>query len=119
MTWAVIPGSPYGGLPPAPQLDDLPTQLLYQGDPLTLTGTGFTPGTQVILDPGGQVIATSSPTDTTSITLTVPFGLPNVLHRLHVTNGGASNSIELFVLRDVTLSTAIGVTAEVTVIGAN
>ena len=119
MTWAVTPGGPHGGPSPVPQVDDIVSHRLYPGDTLVLTGTGFTPGTQVVLNPGGKVIGVSSPLSTTSITLTLPFGLPNVKHQVTVSNGNQSNSVELFVLRDVTLAAAPNTIANVTLVEAN
>ncbi len=119
MTWAQTLGGPHGGVLPTPQVNDLPNQLLYAGDPLVITGTGFTPGTQVIAEPGGKLLGTSNPTDTTTINLTVPYNLPNVKHTLCVTNGNTSNKIDLFVVRDVTIQAAPNTLASVTVVEAN
>ena len=119
MVWAQTLGGPHGGPSPTPQLVDLPIQQLYPGDLVVLTGIGFTPGSQVILEPGFKIVAISNPTITTTISFTLPFGLPNVKHKLYINNGNTSNSIDLFVIRDVLIETATSTVADVSLAEVN
>lgn len=119
MVWAQIIGGPHGGVSPTPQVDGLVGQLLYPGDTLVLTGSGITPGTQVVVEPGFRVIGISNPTSSTTISITIPFDLPNVKHKLYLSNGNQSNSIDLFVLRDVNVTAAPNTVANVTLVEAN
>lgn len=119
MTWAQTPGEPHGGPLPTPVVNDLSVRVLSAGDALVITGTGFTPGSLVIAQPGSKVLAVSSPTDTTTITTIVPYDLPNVKHMITVTNGNQSNAIELFVVRDVTITPSLNTTTDITLVEAN
>jgi len=111
MTWAQILGGPHGGPLPTPVVDDLAVQTVQSGQTITITGTGFTPGSQIILEPGGIVIGEVSPVDPTTVEVTIPYGLPNVKHKLYISNGNDSNSIDLFVTRTVFIASAPGTIA--------
>jgi hypothetical protein len=75
------------------------------GTAVTIFGSNFTPGTQVILQPGGTVIGTSLPTVVDEITFTVPSTLANIKYSLFVDNGEESIPVEFSILRNVSIST--------------
>jgi hypothetical protein len=109
VTWAIIPGTQHGGLPPQISVDPLTIYRGYEGDSITITGSGFTPGTQVILNPGNILAGTSMPTVTDEITFTIPVGIPNVMYSVSVNNGGSTaTSTNLFVVKDITFTTSTG-----------
>jgi len=115
MTWAIIPGSPHGGIPSSPGITSISHERAYIGDVITLTGTNFTPGSQVLLLPGDILAGISMPTITTSIDFEIPSGIPNIKYSLYVSNGTNSNAVELFVEEDRTIENPSGeVNAEVT-----
>jgi len=120
MTWAVIPGTPHGGIPPLPQIDSISVDSVFSGDTVVIDGVNFFPGTCVFLDPGMVLVSKASNINTTQITVTVPYGLPNIKHKLYVNNGQDSNKLDLFVKRDVTID-PVNTTEDIDIIlsGAN
>jgi len=104
MVWSTLPGYPHGGPLPIPVITS--TSLLYvaEGDALTITGTNFTPDTSAYLSPGNIYIGKNFPTVQTSMDVIIPTGIANRKYLLTVSNGNVSNSVELFVTRDVTIS---------------
>lgn len=119
MTWAVIPGSPHGGLPPAPQIDSISSYEVVSGDQIIIDGSNFFPNTGIYLDPGMVFLGTVSAINTTQATAKVPYGLPNIKHKLYVNNGQDSNKVDIFVTRDVMMDPVNTTDANVIISGAN
>lgn len=108
MTWPVIPGAPHGGPLPSVVIDGLSSIKAYAGDQVVISGSGFTPGTQIYLNPGNILIGTSMPTITDEITVTIPYGLANQRYVMTVTNGAYSQTTNIYVVRDIEFSTNAG-----------
>jgi hypothetical protein len=119
MTWYVTLGGHYGGNPETSQVAGLSSTSVELGASFTIYGSGFTPGTTVILSPGDVVVGESRPTVTDEITVTMPTNLPNIKHLLTVFNGTTSNYIEIFVTRAVTFTNASGQEIDVVIGGLN
>lgn len=115
MTWAVTPGQPHGGPLPLPSIDALDTQHFYAGDTVTITGNGFTPNSQILLQPQNRVIGFTNPTTTTTVDVMLPYDLPNRKHTLSIYNGNLSNEVDLFIVRDVSIMATSLVTTVTTV----
>ena len=113
MTWPINYGAPYGGALPTVQVDSLSITRAFVGDTVVVFGSGFSPGTQVFLNPGNILIGTSLPTVTDEITVTIPFGIPNIRHVITVNNDTSSDTISIFVIRDVSFSSPTGQTIDV------
>jgi len=113
MTWYITPGSFYGGEPPTAQITELSADTVELGESFTIYGSGFLPGTTVTIQPGGVVIGTSSPVNTTEITATLPINLPNIKHIITVSNGTSSSATEIFVTRAVTFTNTSGQSLDV------
>jgi hypothetical protein len=106
MTWYVELGGPHGGPLPTPVVTSLSVDRLFPGDTVVISGSGFTPGTTVTLNPGNIIVGVSMPTVTDEITVTLPFNLPNIKHTLTVSNGNEATPVDLFIVRDVTFTNA-------------
>lgn len=119
MSWAVIPGSPHGGPLPTPSVDGITPDRVEGGDSVVITGSNFTPGTEVVLVPGNIVVGKSLPTVTDEITITLPLVLSNVKYSLFADNGIESNRVDLFVLRDVTFTPSNNDEMDITIMSAN
>lgn len=113
MVWAQTIGGPHGGPLPVPVVSDLVVQSVKSGDVITITGTGFTPGSQIILEPGSRLVGAVNPVDTTTANLTIPYGLPNIKHKLYVDNGNRSNGIDLFITRSVSITAKANTTSSI------
>ncbi|MHA2065629.1 MAG: hypothetical protein ACXABY_14735 [Candidatus Thorarchaeota archaeon] len=119
MTWAVIPGSPHGGLPPAPVIDSISVDEVVSGDTVVIDGLNFFPDSKVFLDPGARFVTTVSPANTTQVTITIPYGLPNIKHKLYISNDQDSNKVDIFVTRSVMIDPTSTVDANIILSGAN
>ncbi len=104
MTWYVELGGPHGGPLPTPEITSLSEDRVFSGDTIVISGSGFTPGTTVTLNPGSLLVAISTPTVTDEITVVLPTNLPNIKHTITLSNGNKSIPVDLFILRDVTFT---------------
>ena len=86
---------------------------------MVIDGINFFPDSQIFLDPGAVLVDTVSPINPLQATITIPFGLPNIKHKLYVNNGQDSNRVDIFVVRDVTLDPVSTVDANIIFSGAN
>lgn len=108
MTWFVELGGPHGGPLPTPQVTSLSSDRLFPGDTLVISGSGFTPGTTVTLNPGNILLGLSMPTVTDEITVALPTNLPNLKHTVTVSNGNVANIVDLFIVRDIIFTNPLG-----------
>lgn len=113
MTWAVIPGAPHGGPLPSVQIDSISPRQVVEGDTITILGSGFSPGTTIVLNPGNILAGTSMPTVTDEITFKVPTNITNMRYVVTLRNDVSSAQASFFLIRDIAFSSATGQSLDV------